>query len=69
MIPDPSTADGPVGEDGTGGPAPDLSHDRSGAGHFCAGCGQPLEAWTRDLWCFASENTIAYWPCLLTARQ
>ena len=72
MIPDPSTADRGVGEDGSGSPARDTRHDPSSrAGHLfvCAGCGQPLEPWTRDLWCFASETTVAYWPCFLAATR
>ncbi len=68
MIPDPPTAGTPLVEGGSA-PAPDPSGDRSGAGHLCAGCGQTLEAWTRDLWCFASETTVAYWPCLLEAAR
>jgi hypothetical protein len=66
VIPDPSTDEGVV-EGGPGGPARDASHDPSRAGHLCAGCGQPLEPWTRDMWVFASPTSLAYLPCLFAA--
>jgi hypothetical protein len=70
VIPDPPASDAEPLAGGEGGPARGSSHDGPrAAGHICAGCGQPLAPWTRDLWCWASETTIAYWPCLLVAIQ
>lgn len=64
-IPDPPTTGDALVAGGEGGPARDESGKASrAAGPICAACGQPLERWTRDLWCWASETTVAYVPCL-----
>jgi len=68
MIPDPSTADTPVGEGGSGTPARDATHDPSRAGHhLCAACAQPIAADLWDMTVFASDTTVAYLPCLWAA--
>ena len=67
MIPDPSTAGTPVGEDGPGGPAGNEPPVRSRSGHHCSGCGQPLEADVWDMTVFATQTTVAYLPCLWAA--
>ena len=64
MIPDPSTADTPVGEDGSGRPTGNAAHTRSRSGHHCVGCGQPIEDDVWDMTVFATQTTIAYLPCL-----
>jgi hypothetical protein len=65
LIPDPPSIEQVPVAGGEGGPARDESGKASrAAGPICAACGQPLEQWTRDLWCWASETTVAYVPCL-----
>jgi hypothetical protein len=67
MIPDPSTADTPVGEGGSGGPAGNAAHARSRSGHHCSSCGQPIEDDVWDMTVFATQTTVAYLPCLWAA--
>ena len=67
MIPDPSTADTPVGEGGSGGPTGSAAHARSRSGHHCAACGQPIENDVWDMTVFATQTTVAYLPCLWAA--
>ena len=65
MIPDPSTADTQIGEGGSASPAGERTgtENPSPAGHTCV-CGEPIEASLWDMTVFASENTVAYLPCL-----
>jgi hypothetical protein len=63
MIPDPSTADTPVGEGGSGRPPRD-DHSPPRGGHHCAICSQPLEESLRDMWVFAGQTSVAYLTCL-----
>lgn len=67
MIPDPSTADRPVGEGGSGGPAGAAPRGRSRSGHHCAACGHPIEHDVWDMTVFAGPTTVAYLPCLWAA--